>query len=178
MATNLETKIGRIRNNVTSALAKIAEKGVTVPEGAGSDDLEGLIDAITGGGGGLPDGISEINTGSFILSSAPGSYYRIKHGLSRRPNLWVLYAECEDIATLPDCTLYAACGFYMAHSKDDYGGVFYLGVHYDEIYGSDYSFSNDGVTSDTQISIPKYSNEALGVGVNYRWIAAVVDGMK
>lgn len=43
MATNLETKIQRIQSNVTAALAKIAEKGVTVPGGSTSDDLEGLI---------------------------------------------------------------------------------------------------------------------------------------
>ena len=62
MATNLETKIGRIRNNVTAALAKIAEKGVTVPEGAGSDDLETLIDAITGGGATTPSsGQNDVN---------------------------------------------------------------------------------------------------------------------
>ena len=82
----IQAQIDRIKNNVTRSLAKVAEKGVTVPADANSDDLEGLIDAITGGGGGLPDGISEINIGSFILSSAPGSYYRIKHVLSRRPN--------------------------------------------------------------------------------------------
>ena len=174
----IQAQIDRIKNNVTRSLAKVSEKGVTVPADANSDDLEGLIDAITGGGGGLPDGISEINTGSFILSSAPGGRYGIKHGLSRRPNLWVLYAECEDIATLLDCTLYAACGFYMAHSKDDFGGAFYLGTSYDEVYGSNYGFNNDEATSDTQIYILNYRNQCLSAGVNYRWIAAVVDGMK
>ncbi len=43
MATNLENKINRIQNNVTAALAAIAEKGVTVPAGSTSDDLETLI---------------------------------------------------------------------------------------------------------------------------------------
>lgn len=52
MATNLETKIQRIQTNVTAALAKIAEKGVTVPDGSTSDDLEGLIESIPAGGGG------------------------------------------------------------------------------------------------------------------------------
>lgn len=51
MATALETKITRIANNVTAALAKIAEKGVTVPSGSNSDNLESLIGAISGGGG-------------------------------------------------------------------------------------------------------------------------------
>lgn len=46
MATNLELKIQRIANNVRNALTKIATKGVTVPSGANSDDLETLIDEI------------------------------------------------------------------------------------------------------------------------------------
>ena len=46
MASNLETKIQRIASNVSNALAKIAEKGVTVPVGSGSDDLETLIDPL------------------------------------------------------------------------------------------------------------------------------------
>lgn len=56
MATNLETKIQRIQTNVTAALAKIAEKGVTVPEGSTSDDLEGLIESIPTVGGEYVDG--------------------------------------------------------------------------------------------------------------------------
>lgn len=44
MATNLENKINRIAINVTAALTAIAEKGVTVPDGADSDDLARLID--------------------------------------------------------------------------------------------------------------------------------------
>lgn len=43
MASDLENKIGRIQTNVTNALSKIAEKGVTVPSGANSDNLAELI---------------------------------------------------------------------------------------------------------------------------------------
>lgn len=47
MATNLENKIGRIRTNIANSLAAVAEKGVTVPSGANSDDLEPLIRGIS-----------------------------------------------------------------------------------------------------------------------------------
>lgn len=47
MATNLENKIGRIQANVTNALSAISGKGVTVPPGANSDDLEELIENIS-----------------------------------------------------------------------------------------------------------------------------------
>lgn len=47
MASGIETSISRIAGNVAAALSKIAAKGVTVPSGATSDDLETLIGQIT-----------------------------------------------------------------------------------------------------------------------------------
>ena len=48
MAANAGTE----QSNVTAALAALAEKGVTVPDGANSDDLAELIGAIESGGSG------------------------------------------------------------------------------------------------------------------------------
>lgn len=53
---SVQTQIDRIDGNVKNALATIAEKGVTVPTDANSDDLETLIDAIATGGGGYASG--------------------------------------------------------------------------------------------------------------------------
>lgn len=47
MQTNLTTE----QANITAALAALAEKGVEVPEGANSNALAGLIEAIEAGGG-------------------------------------------------------------------------------------------------------------------------------
>ena len=49
---SVQTQIDRIDGNVKKALAKIAEKGVSVSADANSDDLEALIAAIEAGGGG------------------------------------------------------------------------------------------------------------------------------
>lgn len=49
---SVQAQIDRISSNVTAALAKIAEKGVTVPSSATSDDLAELIAAIEAGGSG------------------------------------------------------------------------------------------------------------------------------
>ena len=49
---SVQAQIDRISSNVTAALAKIAEKGVTVPSMANSDDLAELIAAIEAGGSG------------------------------------------------------------------------------------------------------------------------------
>ena len=50
---SVQSEINRIKGNVTAALAKIAEKGVTVPDGANSDNLEALIESSEAGGGGV-----------------------------------------------------------------------------------------------------------------------------
>ena len=49
---SVQTQIDRIDGNVKKALAKIAEKGVSVAADANSDDLEALIATIEAGGGG------------------------------------------------------------------------------------------------------------------------------
>lgn len=49
---SIQSEIARIRGNVADALAAISAKGVTVPQGANSDDLATLIAAIESGGGG------------------------------------------------------------------------------------------------------------------------------
>lgn len=43
---SIQSEIARIRNNVTNALLKLAEKGVDVPANATSDDLARLIDQL------------------------------------------------------------------------------------------------------------------------------------
>ena len=48
----MASNAGVVQTNVTAALAALAEKGVTVPDGANSDDLETLIRKIASGGGG------------------------------------------------------------------------------------------------------------------------------
>ena len=54
---SIQSEIARISGNVADALAAIAAKGVTVPQGSNSDDLATLIAAIgLGGGGDEPSG--------------------------------------------------------------------------------------------------------------------------
>lgn len=48
---SIATDVARIKRNITAALAAIADKGVTVPDGSTSDALAGLIASIEAGGG-------------------------------------------------------------------------------------------------------------------------------
>ena len=49
---SVQTQIDRISRAVSAALAAIADKGVTVPDGSNSDSLAALIESIEAGGGG------------------------------------------------------------------------------------------------------------------------------
>ena len=50
---SVQTQIDRISRAVSAALAAIADKGVTVPDGSNSDSLAALIESIEAGGGGV-----------------------------------------------------------------------------------------------------------------------------
>ena len=62
---SVQTQIDRISRAVSAALAAIADKGVTVPDGSNSDSLAALIESIEAGGGG---GAGNIATGSITNS--------------------------------------------------------------------------------------------------------------
>lgn len=58
---SIATDVSRIKGNITAALAAIADKGVTVPDGSTSDALASLIESIEAGG--------SIYTGNFTYES-------------------------------------------------------------------------------------------------------------
>lgn len=74
---SIQSEINRISGNIADALAAIAEKGVTVPNGSNSDALAGLIAAIQAGGIDLPDGYA-MDYGTITLAE---STYSLNIGL-------------------------------------------------------------------------------------------------
>lgn len=72
---SIATDVSRIKGNITAALAAIADKGVTVPDGSTSDALASLIASIEAGGGGVKIGnFTIVNYGSFQLAEDVSSY--------------------------------------------------------------------------------------------------------
>ena len=67
---SIATDVSRIKGNITAALAAIANKGVTVPDGSTSDALAALIESIEAGGGG-----TKVVTGTFTLAEDQTEYY-------------------------------------------------------------------------------------------------------
>lgn len=79
---SIATETARIKGNVAAALAAVAEKGVTVPDGSTSDALAELIASIDAGGGDTLLGynllsgtitLSEETTGSILLLESSGA---------------------------------------------------------------------------------------------------------
>lgn len=66
---SIATDVSRIKGNITAALAAIADKGVTVPDGSTSDALAGLIASIEAGGGTEINPFESIKCGTFTSSA-------------------------------------------------------------------------------------------------------------
>lgn len=72
---SISSEIARLRSNISAALEAIAAKGVTIPEGANSDDLATLIAAIeTGGGGPTYETIIPLQTINCSIGLNNGAY--------------------------------------------------------------------------------------------------------
>lgn len=70
---SIATDVSRIKGNITAALAAIADKGVTVPDGSTSDALAELIASIEAGGIKIGN-FSTFNYGSFQLAEDVSDY--------------------------------------------------------------------------------------------------------
>ena len=89
MATNLQAE----QTSITNALAALADKGVTVPDGSTSDALAGLIEALETGGG------VKIAQGSltFAEDRSLSNSLEIEHNLGVVPNFYYLYSPDAEI---------------------------------------------------------------------------------
>lgn len=87
---SVQSEINRISSNVTAALAAIADKGVTVPDGSNSDSLASLIAAIEAGGGN-----SNFASGSFTPESN-ATHFEVNHGLGEIPNFYAVWTYDVD----------------------------------------------------------------------------------
>ena len=84
---SIATDVSRIKGNITAALAAIADKGVTVPDGSTSDALASLIASIEAGGG----GVTGITYGIYI-PAVTGYDHTIEHGLGVVPKIFAICA--------------------------------------------------------------------------------------
>ena len=91
---SVQTQIDRISGNITAALAAVAEKGVTVPDGSNSDALAELIARIEAGGGvGSKLEFSTLIPSENVSISSP---LTVSHSLGKLPNIVCVFT-CDSI---------------------------------------------------------------------------------
>ena len=164
---SIATETARIKGNVAAALAAIAKKGVTVPDGSTSDALAELI--IEAGGG-----VSGITYGIYI-PSVTGKLHTIEHGLGVVPKLFAICAGSfsnDSSSYLLDC----AHGFSdrnllfrMSRASASNSPTGYIESFYN-ITQRDFA-KNTAIARATTESIDIGGTYNLTAGVEYYWFA-------
>lgn len=160
---SVQTQIDRISGNVSAALAAIAEKGVTVPDGSNSDALHELILSIEAGGS--ASGFAKVATGTITPSNNPTSL-TARHELGQAPDVAVVYLTTSS---------FPSSGVYFSIIKT--GGHYY---NFGKLSGSFSGYGatnpNSPLTSNSANFTAKLSSSATSYfikGYTYRWIAGV-----
>ena len=182
---SIATDVARIKGNITAALAAIADKGVTVPDGSTSDALAGLIAAIDAGVGG-----GKIATGTYVSSDTTYSFV-FKHSLGVLPNLIMAYTTASIQEMSPGRTLkcvmfYNKDGTYqtteeqfcLVSVKDNSSSSSFSAYvrDFDVLNGSNSSSVIYNLTEESVSISPKavLGSGKLAVGCIYNIIAAVI----
>lgn len=177
---SVRTQIDRIKAAKDDIATAIAEKGVTVPSETLIDGMAGLIAAIESGGG-LPDGVSALATGT-ITPTNDTSAASIMHNLGVKPDFAILMLDkATDTAadttmalysvliyspiTLPNGTTYYALGY--RHGVNSNGSL--AGNNNNDSTGNSYP------ATETTVYIPLIFS--LKAGHTYRWICGVIDSI-
>lgn len=72
---SVQSEIERISGKVNESLAKVALKGVTVPDGSGVNELPGLIESISGSGGDSAGSVIDKSVTSITSNAAEVGQY-------------------------------------------------------------------------------------------------------
>ena len=154
---SIATDVSRIKGNITAALAAIADKGVTVPDGSTSDALASLIASIEAGGG----GVTGITYGIYI-PAVTGYDHTIEHGLGVVPKIFAICAAS-----------YVDAGSYVldsAHGFSDRNLLFRMSRATAGNSPSGYIKKSDNITQSSfakNTAIAKATAENISVGGNY-----------
>ena len=130
--------------------------------------LEGKVAS----GASLPNNISEINTGSFVVASDYNARYEFNHGLSRKPNFYIVFAECDDASDIGANYLIFGYGIGIYnYGSDGWSEVFNYSTNWN---CPTVQFSEPGIVGDTtKIEIYTIDKAKLKAGITYHWIAGV-----
>lgn len=156
--------------------------------------IQALLDGINalpqaGGGGGLPNGVSALASGTFTLTTDIIDSIPIAHGLGVKPNFYVVMVETdlsESTAVVP-MTVYCTSIRKRVYDKNIgtivYGSVmtgetieqygYYHSLWYLE---EDPDFPDD--IDDIKFELWAGNASPLKAGHTYRWVCGVIDGIQ
>ena len=107
------------QEDIDAAFAALAEKGVTVPDGATSADLDDLIKSIVTGGGATLFGRA-VETGTFVPATTVSSM-KVMHSLGTPPTGAIWWTEADALADTAN--KYAILGAAIAFDSTNWYGV-------------------------------------------------------
>lgn len=125
---SIATDVSRIKGNITAALAAIADKGVTVPDGSTSDALASLIASIEAGGG------AGIATGSFTNISSNRDGVTITHGLGAIPKIVIILWDDISSDSVKSTSLYIGGFAYQDGEFNDSVKMLSVNLAYAKTY--------------------------------------------
>lgn len=148
---SVQSEITRLSDNVTAALAAIADKGVTVPDGSNSDSLASLIAAIEAGGGGgnfdFSNFLSSFQcaaSGSFTPSSTTKSVECI-HNLGVKPKFIFVCSPFAEI--LDNTTQRKAVSIFAYQTRED------ITLNEEKLYAHQAAWGGSATTASTALSM-------------------------
>lgn len=172
---SVQSEINRISGNVTAALAAIAEKGVSVPDGSKSDALASLIAAIEAGGG--DGGGGQMATGTFTLSEdkALSLEITLEHNAGFVPKIFVIITSNSYVKYMVrQAAMIPAFWFASYEDNPNQYASFTAGygsASYNSVCGEHRTLNT--VPTETTVPLRSGASSAiLPAGVTYNWIAA------
>lgn len=153
-----------------NAAAEDVVKGKTFTTAAGVK-IEGTMETQPGGGGGLPAGITEIQTGSWTqATNDSGGSFMIPHGCSKTPRYILVNSDYATSGATPSNSIHVT-----ASVCSDNGGFADAGM-----FGSGYGQgANAGTTNvrwdNTNIEFIHMNSRRWRQGNTYTWYAICVD---
>lgn len=143
-----------------------------------------VLGTFEGEGGGLPEGVSALASGTVTPASNVTSPLAISHGLGVAPNFIVWFLD-EDLSasTLSSAAVIGAT--LIKKTKNSASSTSVMNVHYSiEGYNASGSFagtrgtlSNNNYATTDEISMHVTSTYQLIAGKTYRWACGVLDGI-
>ena len=182
---SIQSEISRLTQAVSDAYAEVANKGGTVPASAVIGNLASAIASIQGGsgGGGLPDGITALDTGTYTPSSDQKSIVRIDHGLGVAPNfcIWMIEADTSQNVLVSTGLFGASFQKNTVMSSYVYNAHFafrgYSSSSSGNVSGSSAVDADDTYFTSTKAPLMGSSAYPIKAGYTYRWVCGVLDGV-